>query len=193
MEGEIEGNEIGHSTAGRRVFIGIPVVDEIKLEVIKYRNHKDDLSVRWINPDYLHITVIPPWQCSDIILVCKIMSEVAASFHEMEVEFTAVSSGPDKKHPHLIWTKGTAPKELVVLKDELSKRLEIKEKEKRDFILHLTIARFRFENERKIKMKIKEEAVKWKTKVDKLYLYESILDKNGAVYKIICESYLKKG
>ena len=73
---------------------------------------------------------------------------------------------------------------IIELKEIIEDTLKIKP-ERRIFKLHLTIARFKFNNFKNIKRL--RQTIKWKQEVKSFYLFESILSPKGAEYKIIKE------
>ncbi|TLU83022.1 MAG: RNA 2',3'-cyclic phosphodiesterase [Chlorobium sp.] len=175
-------------TAAKRVFIGIPAEKELKEAVRVFRKDHDTLPVRWINQDNLHLTIVPPWLCSSVEPVCTLLEEIASVLQDIDVTFTSVSPGPNARKPRLLWATGSAPSVLSTLQQDLSALLSTDQQEKRSYLLHLTIARIRFENQGIIASKMPALQVEWSAKLRKICLYESLLKPSGAEYNVLCEA-----
>jgi len=80
---------------GRRVFAGLPVGRELAEAVGEFRQGHSGLRVRWVKPENLHLTMVPPWQCLNVDAVCRALSGEAARQAPFEVSFERVSFGPD--------------------------------------------------------------------------------------------------
>jgi RNA 2',3'-cyclic 3'-phosphodiesterase len=172
----------------RRVFIGIPAGEELMAEVTEFRKRHAGLRVRWIKPENLHLTVVPPWESENPVGFCGILEDVASGFQAADATFTLVRPGPVPSRPRLVWATGKASSFFPALRDELSTRLSPVSVEHRPFLLHLTIARVRHEDERALARMELEEPVSWSATFRRLCLYESILKPSGAEYRILCEA-----
>jgi 2'-5' RNA ligase len=104
----------------RRVFIGMPASAALQGEVQRYSLDFPDTAVRWIAPQYLHVTLVPPWRRLDIAPVCRRISAAASAYSPFTLEFQTVSPGPDKLHPRLFWAAGRASGLLLQLHGELA-------------------------------------------------------------------------
>ncbi|NTW82525.1 MAG: RNA 2',3'-cyclic phosphodiesterase [Chlorobiaceae bacterium] len=171
----------------KRVFIGIPTEKELNETLRLFRKDYNTLPVRWLKPVNLHLTIVPPWQCSSVEPVCAMLSEAASAFQDIDVLFTRVSAGPDARKPRILWATGSAPSILSTLQQYLSALLSTERQEKRSFLLHLTIARIRFENQAIIASRMPALQVQWPATLRKICLYESILKPSGADYNVLCE------
>ncbi|NTV19976.1 MAG: RNA 2',3'-cyclic phosphodiesterase [Chlorobium limicola] len=173
--------------AARRVFIGIPAGKELREQVLEFRKRHDWLRVGWIRPENLHLTVIPPWLIENPESVCTALGDAAHHFSAADVEFTTVSTGPDAAKPRLIWATGKTTPFFSILRDALYARIPLERTDERSFLLHLTIARVMPDEQDAIaRMKLRVPVV-WSPCLRTISLYESILNPNGAEYRVLYE------
>lgn len=171
----------------RRVFVAIPIPEKIKKEVGQWQRAHGALPVRWLKPENLHITIVPPWYVDEdqLYTVTKTWQTVK-DLAPFPIKFTQVLFGPPGQPPRLVWAEGETPKEFVKLKERLEEALLENEKtgffkkEKRPAKLHLTLARFRPGSIKKLPHL--GGAVDWRFDVDSVNLMESILKRTGAEY-----------
>lgn len=176
----------------RRVFIGMPASAELRREVKRYSRGFSDRAVRWIAPEHLHVTLVPPWQCRDIDPVCRMISETASGYSPFTLDFHAISPGPDERHPRLFWAAGRAPEPLLQLHDVLAAHFVPEQSITRPFFLHMTIARLspaaRSWPETALDGYRKTLTVAWRGMFDRVRLYESELRPSGALYRVLCDA-----
>jgi 2'-5' RNA ligase len=172
----------------KRVFVGMPAGTEIRLSAAAFTGSHAGFDVRWVKPEYLHVTLIPPWQCMDAGSVCRELQEVAGQYQPMPVSFERVSAGPSARNSRILWATGSAPESLPGLRMNLQERLGRQEEtSSRGFLLHVTIARFRSTAPAGKGLSSLNETVDWHGSLASLCLYESILEHTGAEYRVICE------
>lgn len=173
----------------RRVFIAIPIENEISRQINLFRKkYLNNSNSRWIKKENLHITLIPPWYVEEIELtrLIKLIKLIKGKTKSFNVHFNKVTFGPDPKRPRLIWASGETPLVLIHLKKLLENLLE-KEPEKRKFKLHLTIARFNQKDFEKFKNKDLNVEINWRSKVENIALFESKLKRSGAEYSVLTQ------
>lgn len=166
----------------RRIFIGLPLSEAIKQQIDAWKANYQNLPVRWILPENLHITVIPPWYEKDIGAIQKKLARVTLA--PLDIHLTAVRFGPIYQ-PRLIWAEGTAPGNLFGLQNSLEQLLK-KKSEKRPYLIHLTIARFKRNSFSTFPRKVLDEGISWKETIRSFILYESHPTRKGADYKTLC-------
>ena len=147
------------------------------------------LPLRWIASDYLHITLVPPWQCDDTELVCGVIADAASRYNSFDLHFERIGPGPQRKRPRLLWLSGRAPEALVALHRELAMRYATGQERDRAFFLHMTVARFR--SDVAAVARLDERPVALSGLFDRIVLYESVLRPGGAVYREICGAGLQ--
>lgn len=168
----------------KRVFVSIPISSALQNGISTWREKYRDLPVRWLSGKNLHITLIPPWYEQDPDAVIQKLKITTIGCAPFDIEFKEVTYGPDPRVPRLIWAEGQAPQDIHRLKAQIEKILG-RLPEKRQFKLHLTLARFRPENFAKFPEKNLNETVSWQEKIDSFTLMESHLSPAGADYVIL--------
>lgn len=164
----------------QRLFVALSISDNLKEQILAWQKKYNHLPVRWIKSENLHITLIPPWYEENLKSKIENLGSLK-KLQPMTLNFNKIEFGPTKYQPRLIWTSGETPKELPFLKEKLETILERKA-EKRHFLTHLTIARFRPEHFANFPIKELNEEIAWQDKIDSLILFESILKRTGAEY-----------
>ncbi len=171
-----------------RVFIAIVAPPEIQKAVLNWQR-RQSIKVRWLRPEDLHITLVPPFDVDEKGLLetkarCRSLESGAKPFI---IGFNNISFGPDKREPRLIWASGETPAELSELEQRLAEKFGLPA-DRRKFKLHLTIARFKPEDYRAFPVKELNEIVDWQMPVCGFSLISSKLTPAGAVYAVL-ENY----
>lgn len=169
-----------------RFFVGILIAEKLQEEITRWQKAYRHLPVRWILPQDIHITLIPPWYEPDVDRVKGKLAPIAGKFSPFPVEFHHITFGPHPKRPHLIWAEGPYNRRLVDLKDALEHMLR-QPAEQRSFCPHLTLARFRAPTFSSFPVKNLHEKVSWKEEATCFSLIESRLTPTGAEYHIVQE------
>ena len=168
---------------GKRVFIALPADEVFRKEASSFRGSHGTLPVRWIPPENLHITLVPPWCCEDTGKICKELHNLLVDTGSFDVCFSEISVGPTTRKPRLIWASGGAHVALGELRGRLSGLAEPQAGgPERAFLLHITLARIR----KGEKINLSPQAIDWKVKLGSVCLYESILRPSGAEYRVLC-------
>lgn len=182
-----------------RTFIAFEVGNDVKAraaDLIK-RLKKSEAEVKWVEPQHLHITLkflgdIPNVEVPDI---CNVVSQVAAEFKPIELEFTGAGAFPDASKPKTLWI-GVAPGEgfdqLAALNERLEARLHDDlgfARERRRFQPHLTIGRVNGTGEAQQRLgelvAAHAEFDAAITEVDELLVFASYLERNGPLYNVM--------
>ena len=173
----------------RRVFLGLPVPAGLQEAVLQSRSLYAGMPFRWTAPEQLHVTLVPPWQCSDTGPVCAVIAETALRYPCFSAVFDLLSLGPSLRKPRLLWATAKAPPHLLQLRRELV--LGFSAEADQGFFLHMTVARFRPEAVSGI---LPEPCtVFWPGTFDRICLYESLLHPSGAVYRELCSAWFVGG
>ncbi|MBI4250747.1 RNA 2',3'-cyclic phosphodiesterase [Candidatus Uhrbacteria bacterium] len=169
----------------RRIFFGIPIEENLQEKIAAWRKKYERLAVRWVKPNNLHVTLIPPWDEEDIDSVIRLLEHSTAKAVEpLTLQFTRVAYGPSLREPRLIWAEGVAPHGLLTLKNWCESVLGVSA-DTRPFLLHLTLARFRPETFSSFPVKKLDESVSWSQTCSSVVLYESNLLPGGAEYTVL--------
>lgn len=167
-----------------RIFIAIPISKKLQKEVKKYREFYPDLKIRWLEGKNLHITLIPPWEEKNVEKVKAVLRPLENKFSQFEIEFKSVFFGPNQYNPRLIWATGKAPEQIVKLKKDLESALKMPSG-KNEFLLHLTLSRFRPEDFRNFSVKKINDEINWQDTANEFVIMRSHLSRSGADYEIL--------
>ena len=175
----------------RRVFVAIGISSQLKEEIAAWQKEWNHLSVRWIKPENMHVTLIPPWYVGKVDELINLLKSCKDILEPFTITFREVMFGPNPKRPRLIWANGDVPSEILILKSKFGKILQprqtwlARKSEKRPFFTHLTIARFKEEDFTKFTVKTLHDEVFWKEKIHSFLLMESHLRRSGAEYETL--------
>lgn len=138
---EAEKHESARPLPRARVFIGIKIAPRIASELAKFAAVLQDPVVRWVSPDDIHLTLVPPWNEMSIPEAAAKLGDVATRFGAFWLVFRHVGYGPQKRRPRLLWADCEAGDELVALHNTLLQTFGAVEQ--RPFLPHVTLARIR--------------------------------------------------
>lgn len=181
----------------RRVFVAIGISSQLKEEIAYWQKKWNHLSVRWIKPENMHVTLVPPWYVSEVDEVIEDLKSVNQNrkrfwtsqnyaIKPFTITFREVTFGPSPKRPRLVWASADATAEIKTLKSKLEGVLGLKT-EKRPFSTHLTIARFKEKDFSKFPIKGLNEEIFWEERVNSFLVMESRLKRSGAEYEKLAE------
>lgn len=160
-----------------RLFIGIKASSKLQELVLNWQKENKDLPVRFIKPENLHITLIPPWYADDpenavIKLKGLIFPKFRITFDNIFVNF----------RNQVVWIESReSPPEIINIRNALLVNFN-KPPERRDFKTHITVARFKAGSDIG---DISLNRINWEEIADNITLFESVLLPEGANYKII--------
>lgn len=169
--------------------MAVKISEELQEEILEWEKSYHRLPVRWLTGKNLHITLISPWESEDAERTKAALKTLEGKVGPFEMVFEKVEFGPHGQELRLIWAEGAAPKEMIVLKNELEKLLGL-ENNGRSFRLHLTLARFHPKDFVRFPVKKLDEKVFWRQKVKSFVLIESRLLPDGADYEVLEEVIL---
>lgn len=174
-----------------RIFAGIKASVELSELICVWKKRWKKLPVRWIKPENLHITLTPPYYVENIEAAINNFSEIDTKLEPFDVSFHKICLGPDNYRPRLLWLVGKVNSEILRLKNEVEKKMKAKS-QKRQFLLHLTIARI---NEKNIDS-VKSEFISWDVdqseRIKSFELMESHLSSVDADYIVLKSNLLKR-
>ena len=166
-----------------RIFIGVKMSEKIESLAARWAADKPDWPVRWIKPRNLHLTLAPPFYEADLEKIMGKLAEVKPLKAPAALRFREISYGPAGNY-RLIWATGEPAPELEKIKAEIEQVLNLKA-DRRNFLPHLTLARFKPEDYGKFKVKNLRERIDWSERAEFFTLFESSLTPAGAEYKIL--------
>ena len=146
-------------------------------------------GIRWMTHENLHLTLkfLGSTEESKINPVAEAIAEAVSSTQPFSFTGRGIGFFPDIKRARVLWV-GLEGSELKPLAEEVEKTLEPLgfAREKRGFVPHLTIGRWRqFFTQAN---SLKEEMERWKdhdfgcSTVEEVVLFQSVLKPAGAVY-----------
>lgn len=167
-----------------KLFIGIKASKELQEKIVAWRETLQDLPVRWVSPEDLHLTLIPPWTEKNIEGVKHTLEAAVAEIQPFEIEFSHILYGPNPRKPRLIWLEGPSSRELSNIEEKLLQMLN--QRNNRPLKPHITVARFRQAEFKKFPIQELDEPFHWKEKVEAVTLFESRkLPIDGVKYKTL--------
>lgn len=167
-----------------RIFVALPISEKLQKEVEKFQELYPDLKVRWLDGKNFHITLIPPWEEKNIDKIKSILKLSENKTGPIVTDFIRVFFGPNLYNPRLIWAIGKAPEQIIKLKKDLENMLKMPS-ERNDFLLHLTLARFKPENFQFFPIKKIDDKINWKEIFNEFVIMQSHLSLNGADYEVL--------
>jgi len=184
-----------------RIFVAINLPNNIKNQLISYKDKWQELPAKWTSLNNLHITLefLGDVTSEELGEVCLAVKSVVGEHSFFNVNLLKVLYGPiGKIPPRMIWLQGEKSKELSLLKSDLQKYL-LKiirfAPETKLFIPHITIARINEWEWRKFDLEERPEVnenVDFVFTVESIEVMESVLKRGGPEYTII-ESYNLSG
>ncbi|OGH21294.1 MAG: 2'-5' RNA ligase [Candidatus Levybacteria bacterium RIFCSPLOWO2_01_FULL_38_13] len=171
-----------------RIFIGIKCSGEIQKDFLKWQEENRKLPVRFIESSNLHVTLVPPFWEENIEKVIGKFNKFNFDEGFFDLIFEEIKYFPGNR-PWMIWVNGKTTKSLLRLHEKLHEHFR-REKEKRKYNLHITLARFEEKGILELP-RIKQTKINRKMKVNKITLFESRLSRLGATYSIITQKSLR--
>lgn len=173
----------------RRIFIALPVNEAFKQHVREWKKSHANLLVRWIPEDNFHVTLVPPWAEQDSDKVVERLKKIVDSVSSFDLIFEKVQLAPPHGKKRMIWVRGKASEALLTLKQSVETVLE-KEPERKDFLPHVTLAKFKPESFKKIPNTMNEE-IAWSQHIEQVRVLESVQESGGVRYGVLGEIMLR--
>jgi 2'-5' RNA ligase len=179
----------------QRIFIAINLEEKDKNFLAGYSEKFQDLPAKWTKKENIHITLefLGYLTAESIAGVYKTIEEISAKHNPFTIELNKICyAPPDKMPPKMIWATGNKSEELNLLKKDLQKALVerglIIEETEKTFIPHITLARIRAWDFRKIEPEERPEInedISFSLGVNSIELMESKLKKGGPEYFVL--------
>lgn len=167
--------------------MGVKISRRLQDAVFLWQEKYAELRVRWLEPENLHIALIPPWYVDEEELVEAIRQAGAAvrGIVPFRIQFERVRYGPGGKTPRLIWAEASASHEFSVLKKNVEDALFLPagaSKSRKAGPAHITLARI---NAFDPSFPPIDEKVHWVSEVEAIQFFESELTAKGAFYTVL--------
>jgi len=166
----------------KRVFIGIKMNEEMAGAFVKLQSEIAGPPARFIPPEDMHMTLVPPFEMSDPAYVDECVRVALARAKRFTLKTEHLAYGPVKMRPSLAWIKCAVSEELIALKKELMRAFG--KTDQWPFKPHVTIARFAKKDADMLTHRPIERAAAFSMPVEEITLYESP-DGGGRGYTVL--------
>lgn len=171
----------------KRLFIAIPVVEEVKIRLksLLQELNETGADLKPVSVENLHFTLKFLGNVDEENIPEMIQKLTAISFKPFTISLQGVGFFPSVDRINVLWVGMNSP-ELIFLLKEVNQTLNYIRQEEREDVPHLTIARVK---SGKNKEKLQQLVQKYKNTlfgemmVDKIILFESELGKEGPKYE----------
>jgi 2'-5' RNA ligase len=182
-----------------RLFVALDLPAEVRraLDDLIARLKRQCREARWVRAEGMHLTIkfIGWFDAEDAKKFDALRASLAAvrSDTPVEMRFRAVGFFPNARRPRVAWCGVEASPNLAEIVADIERALEPLgiPREKREFVPHLTLARFDSHKGLEPLLRAADELQSCdfgSARVTEFYLYESILKRSGAEYRKV-ETY----
>ncbi len=183
-----------------RTFVAIDLEPELKksLQDLVLKLKKTGADVRWVNFPGMHLTLkfLGEIEGGRVAAVEAALRKAASGFSKFALALRGTGTFPEGRNPRVLWVGIKDEPGLMALADEIEKRLEAEgfPRETRPFHPHLTIGRVKSPSG--IQAAVREleryrETSFGEMAAEKVALFESILNPQGAEYRVVSEFGLR--
>lgn len=152
-------------------------------------------EIKWVKPEIIHVTLkfFGETEERKIPDISKVLKEVASRHPRFDAELVNVGIFGSSYNPRVIWFGMQKAEPLKALANDVLKSVEAIgwERDRQNFVPHLTIARIKYVPDKRLFQAMIDEyknAFIQQISVADFHLYESLLFKEGPVYKVL-ENY----
>ena len=124
-----------------RVFVALRIAPEIAAALAEMARVLERFSVRLIAPADIHLTLVPPWNETEIPAAVEKLHGVAERAAPFALAFKHLNYGPHARRPRLLWAECAGSMELSALHAALLAAFG--QSEERPFRPHVTVVRIR--------------------------------------------------
>ena len=130
----------------KRLFIAIPLPEDIRQVFAAYREDYPNLKARWTAEENLHITLYFCGDTDEKKIPALIESLGKINFHPFEMDFQKILFAPPGRPPRMVWAQFEGSKEFADLTREIYEAAKnfasAPEKPHENSTPHVTLARF---------------------------------------------------
>ncbi len=173
-----------------RAFLGIPISNDLKSEIIKIQDRFSDFDIKFVESENLHFNLkfFKEIDNEKVKKLKEILEKISTQFKPFEIEISGTGAFPSKSYIRVIWLGVKQGYQMFKsLVDTIETSLEALGFEKEDrFIPHLTLGRVRSgrnKNELLILIRKLEDVEIGKMMIDKIILFQSKLSPKGPIYE----------
>jgi 2'-5' RNA ligase len=186
-----------------RIFLAINLPDNVKRKLLTLKDKYQEIPAKWVREENLHITLLFLGNLDDNQLsqTIKTIQEVCEKQKPLVVNLKkACFSQNQSDAPRMVWVEGEGDATLFSLQKKLEEKIfnldsfKYKEKENKAFLFHVTLARIRQWEFKKLE-EIPEinENLNLRFEVNTIEIMESELKKGGPEYTILDSFELENG
>jgi 2'-5' RNA ligase len=189
-----------------RAFIAIDLSADIQHRlddvVHNYKTQLNNIPIRWVAASNIHLTLkfLGDVSLSNLNILTDMIDTEISGHHQFDISVGGSGAFPNIRQPRIVWVGVEAPPELTAIQNGIESTISRLGyiREERAFSPHLTLGRVSrnaTSQDVKVISKVLEAnrvGFLGATCVEKVYLYRSDLQPNGAVYTQIFSSSLIK-
>ena len=156
-------------------------------------------DIKWVKPDIIHVTLkfFGETEEGKIPEISKVLKEVAARHDRFSSELVNVGIFGSSYDPRVIWFGMQKAEPLKALGEDVLKSVERIgwERDRQNFVPHLTIARIKHVPDKKLFQAMidrHKNAFIQEVSVAEFHLYESILQREGPIYRVLTTFSLQR-
>ncbi len=149
-------------------------------------------KIKWVEAKNLHITLkfFGPTPAKQIELIETTLDQCLINMHAIELRFTHLGLFGSRYQARVLWMGLENPEALQEPEQKIRQALSGAgfAYDRQNFVPHLTIARIKHLDSRKYFQSVVDRYRDFDSgpiKIDRVYLYQSILHKNGPEYKVL--------
>ena len=180
----------------KRLFAAIKIIPDEKFLKLYWslRNSLKHEKIKWVEEENLHLTLKFFGETFDekIDPICEVLDNSVIDCEPFELQLENVGIFGSSYNPKVIWFGINQSSELQSLHKTITENLKTigYYPDRQNFVPHLTVARIRKLNDKKLFQKIIDKhktGLIQKVEIEKLYLFESVLRPKGPIYNVIEE------
>jgi 2'-5' RNA ligase len=184
----------------KRLFVAVKIHPSPELLQVYYGLRKDLAleKIKWVEENNLHFTLkfIGNTYPSQVVKIIEALETVASDASSFEMIIRDVGIFGSRYNPRVIWLGIENNPQLVALANGVLDGLDAAGflRDRQNFVPHLTIGRIKYiRNKKHLRNTIEKYHGKplQKVIIKEFYLYESILMREGPVYKVIKKFILR--
>lgn len=184
----------------KRLFLAIKIIasDKFINTICELKQHLKHENIRWIKTENLHLTLrfLGDTSFDEIQGIIDAITKAIENVKPFNIEILKLGVFGSSYHPKVIWFQIKDDDVLKNMERKISSELDIVgfRRDRQNFVPHLTIARMKSLTDKNLFKEIiknyKDKIIQ-ESEVQEVILYESILKRTGAIYKVIQKFDLK--
>lgn len=167
-----------------RVFIAFPISESLKEVILVWQKKFPEIPVRWTKKDNIHITIVPPWEESELGEVINQLKTLEGKYGAGTFSAHTITYGPSERNPRLIWAQGEVDQKFHTFKIDLEKLLS-RAPGRTTWRPHITLARFAEEDFKHLSVQNINESISLQEELKSFVIMESRQTQQGMDYVIL--------